>query len=277
MNKMIGIILIIIGVVVFVVGVIVYNSSTKQNEWKDKSPEINEMGIPSSEINKQKENRNELDEEINKSSELDKVVEMAIADGILTENERKIIKKIATEQEMDYNEIIKNAEKKLSESKFESETELIDYNKKKGDDFEKFIVQKFNKKYFRIKEWAGDKYVKGIYAETTPQPDLLLEFNLNQNKYPFAVECKWRQNFYKGGIEFAKKDQFNRYKNYEETKNIPVFIAIGIGGKAASPENIFIVPLRSIETNFIKIKELKKYEKDSDKYFYYDIKTKELK
>ena len=275
MNKMIGIILIIIGVAAVVVGVIVYNSSTKQNEWKDKNPEINEMEITSSEINKQKEN--ELDEKINKSSELDNVVEMAIADGILTENERKIIKKIATEQEMDYNEIIKNAEKKMSESKFESETELIDYNKKKGDDFEKFIVQKFNKKYFRIKEWAGDKYVKGIYAETTPQPDLLLEFNLNKNKYLFAVECKWRQALYKGGIEFARKDQFNRYKNYGKTKNVPVFIAIGIGGKADSPKNIYIVPLQSIETNFIKIKELKKYEKNVDKDFYYNSKTKELK
>lgn len=272
---MIGIILIIIGVVGVVVGVIVYNSSTKQNEWKDKNLEINEMEIPSSEINKQKEN--ELDGKINKSSELDKVVEMAIADGILTENERKIIKKIATEQEMDYNEIIKNAEKKMSESKFESETELIDYNKKKGDDFEKFIVQKFNKKYFRIKEWAGDKYVKGIYAETTPQPDLLLEFNLNKNKYLFAVECKWIQDLYKGGIKFARKDQFNRYKNYGKTKNVPVFIAIGIGGKADSPENIYIVPLQSIETNFIKIKELKKYEKNVDKDFYYNSKTKELK
>ena len=264
---MIGIILIIIGIIVFVVGVVVYNSSTKQNERNSKKPEIS----------KQKETKNEIDSKRNKSNELDKVIEMAIADGILTDNERKLIKKIATEQELDYNEIIKNTERELSESKFESETELINYNKKKGDDFEKFIVQKFNKNYFQIKEWAGDKYVKGIYAETTPQPDILVEFNLNQNRYPFAVECKWRHNLYKGGIEFAKKDQLFRYKDYEKTKNIPVFIAIGIGGKADSPENIYVIPLRLLETNFITLKDLKKYEKDSDKYFYYDIKTKELK
>ena len=102
---------------------------------------------------------------------------MAIADGVLTNNERKIIKQIAIEKKLNFKEIIKNTERKLSELKTESETEIIDYRKKKGDDFEKFIVQKFNKKFFRIKEWAGDKYVKGIYAETTPQPDLLLEFS----------------------------------------------------------------------------------------------------
>ncbi len=264
---MMGVILIIIGIIVFVVGVVVYNSSTRQNEINSKK----------SEVSKQKEIKNEIDSKRNKSNELDKVIEMAIADGILTDNERKLIEKIATEQDLDYNEIIKNTERELSESKFESETELIDYTKKKGDDFEKFIVQKFNKKFFHIKEWAGDKYVKGIYAETTPQPDLLVEFNLNQNTYPFAVECKWRQKLYKGGIEFANKDQFNRYKNYEKTKKIPVFIAIGIGGKADSPENIYIVPLQSIKTNFIYLGGLKKYEKNVDKDFYYDIKTKELK
>lgn len=264
---MMGVILIIIGIIVFVAGVVVYNTSTKQSEMSSKKLELN----------KQKETKKEIDSIKNKSHDLDKVIEMAIADGILTDNERKLIKKIATEQELDYNEIIKNTERKLSESKFESETELIDYNKKKGDDFEKFIVQKFNKKFFHIKEWAGDKYVKGIYAETTPQPDLLVEFNLNQNTYPFAVECKWRQNLYKGGIEFANKDQFSRYKNYEKTKNLPVFIAIGIGGKADSPENVYIVPLRLIEKNFIILKDLNKYKKDTDNYFYYDIKTKVLK
>ena len=257
----------IIGIAVFVAGIVIYNSSAKQNEGDSKK----------SETNTQKETTNKVDSETSKSNELDKVIEMAIADGILTDNERKLIKKIATEQGLDYNEVIKNTERKLSESELDSETELIDHKKKKGDDFEKYIVQKFNKKYFRIKEWAGDKYVKGIYAETTPQPDLLLEFNLHKNAYPFAVECKWRQKLYKGGIEFANKDQFNRYKNYEKTKKIPVFIAIGIGGKADSPENIYIVPLQSIKTNFIYLKELKKYKKNVEKDFYYDIKTKELK
>lgn len=267
MNRIMGAILIIIGIIFFVVGVVVYNSSSKQNERKSTK----------SKISKQNETKNEIDSKTSKGNELDKAIEMAIADGIITDNERKLIKKIATEQGLDYNEIIKNAEKELSESKFDAETELIDYKKKKGDDFEKYIVQKFNRKFFHIKEWAGDKYVKGIYAETTPQPDLLLECHLNQNRYLFAVECKWRQKLFKGGVEIANEYQFNRYKTYEKTKNIPVFIAIGIGGKADYPENLYIIPLRLLETNFIIFKELKKYEKDIDEHFYYDIKTKELR
>ncbi|MBI9037488.1 MAG: hypothetical protein JEY97_05075 [Bacteroidales bacterium] len=254
---MTGIILMTIGIIVFVVGIIIYNYSSKENQ--------------------QKENGNDLNEQKNKSNELDKIIEMAIADGILTNNERTIIKKMAIGQKLDYKEIIRNAEKNLSELKTKSETELIDYKKKKGDDFEKFIVQKFNKQFFRIKEWAGDKYVNGIYAETTPQPDILLEFSLKEKISNFAVECKWRQNFYKNGIEFANKDQFNRYKNYEKNKKIPVFIAIGIGGEADSPEYLYIVPLKIIESNFIHISELKKFKKNVDKDFYFDNKTKKLK
>ena len=274
---MTGIILMIIGILLFFVGVIIYNSSRKQNGQKNSRTEINKQKNIKPKLDKQKDDRNELSVQKSNGNKLDKIVEMAIADGVLTDNERKIIKKIAIENEQDYNEIIKNAERKLSKSKAESETELIDHRKKKGDDFEKFIVQKFNKKFFRIKEWAGDKYVKGIYADTTPQPDLLLEFNLKQKTYYFSVECKWRQNLYKGGIEFAKKDQFNRYKNFEKNNRTPVFLTIGIGGKAVSPEKLFIVPLQSIESNFIHIKELNKYERKVEDNFYYDIKTKELK
>lgn len=246
---MTGIILMIIGILIFVVGIILYNSSSKQNKEKDKD----------------------------NSNELGKVIEMAIADGILTDNERKIIKQIATEKELDYNEIIRDVEKQISELKTDSETELIDYKKKKGDDFEKFIVQKFDKKYFRVKEWAGDKFVKGIYADTTPQPDILLEFSFKQETAEFSVECKWRQNLYRDGVEFAKKEQFNRYKIFEKNQKIPVFVAIGIGGKAISPEKLYIVPLQEIDNNFIHIKELKKYEKNVENKFFFDIKTKELK
>lgn len=75
----------------------------------------------------------------------------------------------------------------------ESETALIDINQKAGLDFEKFVVQKFDKKYFRIRNWAGDKYVNGRYPDTTTQPNIQLYLNLRGESYPLAVECKWRK------------------------------------------------------------------------------------
>lgn len=214
---------------------------------------------------------------VDKEHELEKVIEMAIADGVLTDNERKLIKNIAIDKKLDYNEILTDVENHILNSNSDSETEIIDLNKKNGADFEKFIVQKFDKKYYTIKEWAGDKYINGTYAETTTQPDILLEFNLNHKSSQLSVECKWRNNLYKNGVEFAKQEQFERYKRFQNNMKIPVFIAIGIGGKGRSPEKLFIVPLAEIDSNYIHINKLKNYEKKIHTNFYFDVEKNELK
>jgi hypothetical protein len=254
---MTGIVIMVIGFSFFIVGIIIYSNSNKKIKAVD--------------------NETELKKVVDNGNELNKVIEMAIADGVLTLNEKKLIKQITTEKELDYNEIIKNVEKQISELKIDSETELIDYNEKNGYDFEKFIVQKFNKKYFHIKEWAGDKYVNGIYADTTPQPDIQLEFSFKQETGDFSVECKWRQKLYKNGVEFATTEQLKRYRSFEKKQKNPVFIAIGIGGKAISPKQLYIIPLQEIDNNFIPIKELKKYEKKVNSDFFFDNEKKELK
>ena len=245
---MAGIILMITGVLIFVVGLVFYSTSRKPVE------------------------------QVNSNHELDKIVEMAIADGVLTNNEKNLIKHMTEEKNVDYDSIIKVAEQQISEFKTDTaETEMIDFNKKNGTDFEKYIVQKFDKKYFQIKEWAGDKFVDGIYAKTTTQPDFLVEFKLKNQTLEFSVECKWRKNYYQGGIEFASSDQFQRYQDFERSRNIPVFVAIGVGGKGINPEHLYIVPLKSIESNFIPTKLLKNFEKNSESDFFFNPKTKELK
>jgi len=247
MNRMTGIVLIIIGILTFVVGVIVYSKSNQTTNVADNGSELNQ------------------------------VIKMAIADGVLTSNERKVIKQISTEKDLNFNEIINDVEKQLSELKTDSETELIDYKKKNGYDFEKFVVQKFDKKYFYIKEWSGDKYVNGYYADTTCQPDLQLKFSCKNKTAEFSVECKWRSQLSNNEVKFATKEQLERYKNFEKESNNPVFIAIGIGGKAILPEQLYIVPLQKVDNNFIQIKELKKYEKEVNDDFFFDAYRKELR
>jgi hypothetical protein len=244
---MTGIIVMVVGLLTLIVGALIYFSS-------DNRKETFENGL-----------------------ELEKAIEMAVADGVLTENERILIKQIATEKGLDYGEIIADVENLISNSNADSETEIINYNKKNGADFEKFIVQKFDKKYYTIKEWAGDKYINGSYAKTTTQPDILLEFKLKQKSVQLSVECKWRKKLFKNGVDFAKSDQFERYKNFQKNRKIPVFIAIGIGGKGLSPEQLFIVPLSEIDSNFIHINKLKNYKKNIDSNFFFEVETNGLR
>jgi hypothetical protein len=114
----------------------------------------------------------------------------------------------------------------------------------------------FDKKYFTIIHWASDKYVNGYYDQSNMNPDILFAFKLHGKTTQFAVECKWRQQLSQDGILWATTEQVERYKTYERTNNITVFIAIGIGGAAHAPNKLYAVPLRALKSNFIGAKYL---------------------
>lgn len=69
-----------------------------------------------------------------------------------------------------------------------------DESYEKGVEFEEYVVSRFSKKYFSLKEWRSDKCSNGVYAESSTYPDMEYTFTLRENSYNFAVECKWRAN-----------------------------------------------------------------------------------
>ena len=142
--------------------------------------------------------------------------------------------------------------------------------KEKGNAFEKYIVQKFDQNYFHLLEWQGDKIVNGIYPKSTMHPDLLVRLK-GKEEATFAVECKWRQNYFKGGIEFASDEQVKRYKTFMLEKKIPVFIVVGLGGKAEAPEKVFVIPLERVSSGQIGTSELTHFlQKDLKLGFFFD-------
>ena len=149
----------------------------------------------------------------------------------------------------------------------------FDENKAKGDAFERFVVKNFNKKYFTLQEWRSDKYVDGIYAVSNHFPDLevIFDFKTKGVNEAFAIECKWRKNYYNNGIEWAQNYQIKNYKEYAAKLSIPVFVVIGVGGEPKMPEELFIIPLQEMKTNTITKSELANYKKDiSDTRFFWD-------
>lgn len=270
----------IVGVLCFVVGYIFYSSPTRETESikhpsndRDSTTTLSVPVVDSSTSTAPLR----APQKIFNANELEKIVDMAVADGVLTPNERKLVEGFASSRGLDYDEIIRDVEKRIAASEDMAETEIVDINKKQGNDFEKFVVHKFDKKFFNLKEWAGDKYVNGTYAQTTQHPDLLLELDLKKETAELSVECKWRSSFHNDGIVFATSDQLKRYQNFEASRNTPVFIAIGIGGSGAKPEQLYVVPLNKIKSSFIHANVLKKYKKRIDSDFFYDIQTQELR
>ncbi|MDM8556080.1 hypothetical protein QUF75_15250 [Desulfococcaceae bacterium HSG7] len=213
-----------------------------------------------------------------KELELDNLVKLAVADGVLTDNEKEIIFTKASELNIKPEIIEKKLSKEL-QNNINPETKLIDKEKEKGDLFEAYTARKFDKKYFTLKGWAGDKYTNGIYAETTTQPDLKLCFKLRDIKHNFAIECKYRSNYFNNGIEWAKQSQFNNYRKFEKDEQMPVFVVIGVGGSADNPNELFIIPLCEIKDIFLHNSFMSKYKKHNFKTnnLYFDYNTKKLK
>lgn len=152
-------------------------------------------------------------------------------------------------------------------------------DKQKGDDFEKYVVQKFSKNYFSILDWTGDKFVNGSYSQSNTHPDLALKFKFKDVDTDFAVECKYRSDYYKNGIEWCTSRQLENYRNYVKEKNRTVFVVIGVGGEATSPEELFIIPLADISENFLSKSFLNGYRKGNFKEsnMFYDYESGQLK
>ncbi|MDR0606654.1 MAG: hypothetical protein LBG80_20475 [Bacteroidales bacterium] len=269
--NMTGIMLIFIGTICLGTGIFLL--------IKGRHIQSEEQVVKSSETNKntQHENKTAQTLDIDNIIEMkDSLINLAISDGVLTENEKDELRIFARKNLLDEEKIISEAEDRMRNLSTKKEVEKIDHNQKNGIDFEKYVVEKFNKKYFSIKKWRGDKYVNGRYAEDTPEPDLLIEFKLGESKSVFAVECKWRQYYYKKGFEFSQKD-FDKYKQYERKTNTPLYIVIGVGGTGENPDKLYLFNFHKIKYNYIKMEMLSRFEKDKTDNFFYDIKDKVLK
>lgn len=163
-----------------------------------------------------------------------------------------------------------------TEKPSKTKDEIFEKNKKKGDDFEAFVVKSFPKEYYQLQEWRGDKYVDGNYPVSSHFPDLEVNFKLNDHMDTFAIECKWRSRFYKDGIKWAEGYQIDNYKNYSVATKLPVYVVIGVDGTPSKPKYMYVVPLNKLSNSFITKGELKPFEKDVNADFYWSYKDKKL-
>jgi hypothetical protein len=138
--------------------------------------------------------------------------------------------------------------------------------------FEQFVIHLFNEDNFKLDKWRkSEKLEERALLEDCNNPDLELVFG-RYRKYRFAVECKWRKRFVRGKITWAEDFQIWSYLAFQNQFQMPVFIAIGIGGEPSNPEKLFVTPLGNIEM-YQEVYEfdLIPYRKRPASKFFYDI------
>ena len=119
---------------------------------------------------------------------------------------------------------------------------------KKGKEFELYVLDNlFPEKYFELLEMTHDHNTNSKrYVKSSLKPDFL--FKDKKTGKIFYVECKYRSRLYKDKFHWAKnEEQFQRYKDIESNENIPVYIAMGLGGSADNPDKVFLMPLKEIK------------------------------
>lgn len=117
----------------------------------------------------------------------------------------------------------------------------------KGKRFKEFVINKFNSQYFDIVEKThSPKTNQDRFGESNGNPDYTLRYKPTMEE--FAVECKYRSHLNPYGmLEYCEWDQFEHYKKFMETRQIPVYIVVGLGGGDENPNSLYILPLKDVK------------------------------
>jgi len=132
----------------------------------------------------------------------------------------------------------------------------------KGDDFENYVEDyMFYKDKYRLvhrtQDYSANKY---RYIENSKDPDF--KFKSIKTGKEFFVEAKYRSRFYTDTVEWCTFPQLKRYQKID--RDTTVYLALGIGGDAYTPDHIFFIPLKDIKYTKLYRSFLKKYEVSVD-------------
>lgn len=163
----------------------------------------------------------------------------------------------------------------IPDEKGEEEHDITLTSVEKGMKFEKYIIEKFDSKYFIQHEWRSDKGHDGIYPTANKKPDMEYEFKFKEHSLRFAIECKYCSNYFNGRIELVER-QFNNYKSFSLQEKMPVYITIGVGGSPDNPLDLYLIPLADLKSHIISKETLSTYSKPKTFRFFYNTDKEKL-
>lgn len=143
-----------------------------------------------------------------------------------------------------------------------------DESEQKGNDFEKYVVNLFDDKYFSIVQWSTDIMRKhDRFVESDTGPDLIVRY-LPKDEV-FCVECKFRSGLFEGKLQWSDSQQLKRYQDFAREKKLPFFVVIGFGGNSSYPERMFCIPLEEAKYPALFPGVFKKFERNPNKPFFW--------
>jgi hypothetical protein len=140
--------------------------------------------------------------------------------------------------------------------------------------FEEYVMNKFDREVFKVMSWQRSS---SWFQKSGRNPDMEFKVELKARTVLFAVECKWRQDFYNGQVDLAKQEELENYRKYQHQKDIKVFIILGVGGEATDPESVYIIPLDKINSTSLEEAQLQRYRRFRNNNFFLDTTMMQLR
>lgn len=135
----------------------------------------------------------------------------------------------------------------------------------KGREFEDFVLELFdlqNSKFYSLLEWRSDKTLGTIHPASNSYPDFVMEYTNRRQKRSFAIECKWRSGISRRYPKpLFQPEQIAKYQEFSASKNISVFVVLGIGGEPCYPEMLYIIPLAAVTEVQTDLSRLRQYQR----------------
>lgn len=139
----------------------------------------------------------------------------------------------------------------------------------KGNEFEKYVLDLFDDRYFSITHWNADIARKhDRFVESDMGPDLTMRY-LPKDEL-FYVECKFRSTLYEDKLNWSNFQQLRRYQDFARENGLPFFVVIGLGGNPSYPERMFCIPLEEARYPGLFPSIFERFERDPDKNFFWN-------
>ena len=140
--------------------------------------------------------------------------------------------------------------------------------------FEDFVVTLFDPLYFRYKRPKAERVYAGKIAGDEPTPDFIFEFTQKDVHAQFAVKCQYYKHVAKNEVHLFPADVVRGFRQFEQEKEMDVYYILGFGGAPDDPKELFFLPAKAIEDEYVTKGELRRYSKSG--MFYYSNKTRRI-
>jgi hypothetical protein len=168
---------------------------------------------------------------------------VAIADGLLSDEEIMVLNEYAVENNIDITPFIDRLRE--LEKHREKRVVAVNPNVVKGVEFENLVFKTLRfEPGITVKSRSADHKLGIVYGldQRSLQPDFFVCHKSGKFFIRYWIECKYRS----GCVLDMTAEQLERYMVTQHEQGDPVFIAFGSGGEPSSPRGIYLIPLDDI-------------------------------